>query len=175
MAIFQRFSDLSKGNLQIAPDGKLPLDGFVGAVITQPRIAMLLAPMQVAQASRNGGGGQGEQQFQDPTKTALQQEVQSLIRKLSEASQSSGGGKGSKKGNNGKQTKGAKKGSARKFIPMPRELVGYEPMKNGVGLCFAYNMAGCNLPCSSNGGCAKGVHCCIKCRSSTHGLRQCVQ
>ncbi|CAE7517626.1 unnamed protein product, partial [Symbiodinium sp. KB8] len=77
------------------------------------------------------------------------------------------------KGKNGKgkgKWKGKVKGKGDSGKNVPSELKGLSGTRNGIRLCFNFNMAhGCTLECKDINGnptCARGAHLCMKCGGS---------
>lgn len=65
------------------------------------------------------------------------------------------------------------KASPKAKAKCPEELKSFEQFdKSGSPICWAFNLGGCKDPVN-NGRCKKGVHICIKCHRSNHGLATC--
>ncbi len=67
-------------------------------------------------------------------------------------------------GRNNKRTRGRTCESKRSRFPMPKELIGLEPVtEDGERICFAYNLPkGCNAAAKRGEICSKGLHVCAK-------------
>ena len=65
------------------------------------------------------------------------------------------------------------KASPKAKAKCPEELKSFEQFdKSGSPICWAFNLGGCK-DSVSNGRCKKGVHICMKCNRSNHGLATC--
>ena len=87
--------------------------------------------------------------------------------------QDKGGKKGKGRGK-GKQDKGIGAGKGNNNVP--GELKGLSGMRNGVRLCFNFNLAhGCTLECTDingNATCSRGAHLCMRC-GGKHSAASC--
>ena len=165
--IFMRLAEITKEDLSIRPDGTFALDGLLRRVLLEPRTQLLLAPSRMTGSSSSGQKRDAEidrlMQENKRLKASFQMGGKGNKGKDSAAQYQQKGGKG-KGGNKNKKGKGEGR--------MPRELVGLKAEKNGVPLCFDFNLAGCSK--AGNGSrCGRGLHVCMKCGSSTHGARGC--
>ena len=104
--------------------------------------------------------------------TDLSKQLKSLQNRLSNTEQQLKGQKRkffeSQGKGKGKHNKGNGKGKAARR-GVPAALLGYNTRgPNNENICYDFNLGGCSIP-----NCPKGVHLCVKCGSSTHGLQDC--
>ena len=128
------------------------------------------------QAASPGGSGKVDKALQDhchgPTVLFHLLPLPKLasVKRPCEAS-SNGDGKAGKCGKPTKSGKSGKPGKAGKTGFVPEALKGLSGTRNGVRLCFNYNLAhGCTLECKDVNGnqvCSRGAHLCMKC-GGTH-------
>ena len=94
---------------------------------------------------------------------------QPVKRPWDQVSQDPNAGKGGQKGKKGKKGKGQNQGkdSQPSNRQVPAELKGMSGTRNGIRLCFNFNLAhGCPLECKDVNGnptCSKGFYLCMKC------------
>ncbi len=82
--------------------------------------------------------------------------------KAAAAAKATGGSKGKGKGKDGKPSAG-----------VPAELAAFScKTADGSPICFGCNMDGCNRTLTKNR-CQRGLHQCVKCGATDHGLRTC--
>jgi hypothetical protein len=159
--IFNRLAELTRGGLIQTHGDDLPLDRHVEGVISEPRIAVLLLPLQ----SRGSGSDGSHAKRGGDEIQRLREEVKRLRHSDSKPEK----GRGKEKG------KGKGKGEANnrdKGYPMPKELIGMNNTVDGEPVCFNYNTSrGCQTGVDR---CPKGVHKCAfpKC-GANHPLKHC--
>ena len=143
--------------------GKFPLDDLVPTILAEPRIGMLLA-----QLARTAGGTQSKGGDGSRRENVEVDRLKSENKKLKEAMQRAGKGKGLGKASGKVQKHTAK--PSQPFIKMPKLLVGMKPSYNGERLCFDFNLGKCTNPKSS---CPNGLHKCMKCGNCDKGAVKC--
>ncbi len=153
--IFNRLAEKTRGGLIQTLGDDLPLDRYVEGVISEPRIAVLLLPLQSASRSSGAEGSHSKRGGEELQR--LRDEVKRLRHNDSKSDKGNGKGKGKSK---------------ERKSPMPKELIGMSNMVDGEPICFNYNTSrGCQTGVDR---CPKGVHKCAfpKC-GANHPLKHC--
>eukprot|EP00435_Cladocopium_sp_Y103_P012313 s386_g3.t1 len=133
-------------------DAPSPMNTAFPKLVTDPRITMHLLPLPQFSSSKSSSSGQ--------LNTSNRHESNQTSTK------------GSPKGR-GKVRRDGKQSSKAKAL-CPAELKDFKQTDDqGRPICWAYNLkSGCKEQ-TSDGRCKKGVHMCMKCKRSNHGLANC--
>lgn len=142
--IFTLMAQELVGSLKPQTDGALPMDVKMKSLMHDPRITQHLLPLPKGQfRSVEAASSTGEK-------------VEDSVRKQP----------------NPKPKKKAKASPAAK-AKCPEELKAFDQFdKSGSPICWSFNLGGCKEQ-ANNGRCKKGVHICMKCHRSNHGLGTC--
>eukprot|EP00435_Cladocopium_sp_Y103_P009696 s2809_g2.t1 len=133
-------------------DAPSPMNTAFPKLVTDPRITMHLLPLPQFSPSKSSSSGQ-------PSGTNRQ-----------ESNQTSN--KGSPKGRGKVRRDGEQSSKAKALCPAELRDV-KQTDDQGRPICWAYNLKGGCKETTSDGRCKKGVHMCMKCKPSNHGLANC--
>ena len=177
--IFKRLQSKCRGGIRRGTDGSRPLEVHLDSVLADPRVRMLLMPLQAKHSSQGESEQGGRQRSRSRSrkgksrnerkreaqkrKTDENEEIKKELARLKGQQRQQGQQQQSRADN-----KGGGKGKGDKQGPrMPAELVGMDfrvqsGVHEGKPICFGYNMrAGCRSA-GSGESCPKGAHvCCV--------------
>ena len=162
--ILTRLCEASSGALQIGVGGELPLSSLVPGILGEKRLGTILQPLplheRASSATKSAPGN--KRGSPDARLDALEQENKRLKALVNSS-------KGSKPKGQGKGKDSGKKKEDRYKSPVPKALSGGNPKYEGKNVCFDFNLG----KCGNRGDCSRGVHRCMKCGSSEHGMLRC--
>ena len=165
--VFRKLAFECRNGLGPKPDGSLPADEHVRAILNEPRVAMLLAPLPAPASSgsqskrprsespRDSGPSRRQRKRQRQAEGRSQRPSWDEDYSVDNLRPKAGKAKGKNKG--GRPEKGAGKGAR-----MPQELMGMRSTSRaGVPICYGFNMGSCQAAAAGQR-CHRGLHICCK-------------
>ena len=171
--VWRRAAESTRSGIRPGADGVRPLDAVLLAVMTEPRIAMLLLPHPTSSrgAAKAAATGSDEEPELKKNKTekkvsGLKKELEAVKKKLAQAQ---GGGPGRAPPNADGKPPAPGKGGPR----MPKQLFGMLlENSSGENICYGFNLKN-RSAASPEGKCNKGRHVCGGCLASDHAFVDC--
>ena len=150
--VFKKLADNLKEDLTLPPDGSMPFDNHIQAILISHKFGAILAQRQTSRGSEPAGPKRQAEAEAD----RLREENKRLKSAASQRDRSGDfdRGKGKRKGK-GKGNKDKGKGK----ITPPAALQGIKPF-GGKRYCFKYNLGSCP---QKDDQCKNGLHRCMKC------------